>query len=135
MKLLDPTADDVKFFAAMKREVLPEIKARILVERAIIRKFCELVIAKGCALTIDDGEDISVRKSKDIDFLMANVCACDEEWLRVHNPAGIYIGAVWFVYGNDGWDVVCDYHTSLDTHPALTGVMDEVNKFAESLAD
>jgi hypothetical protein len=28
---------------------------------------------------------------------------------------GTYIGMVYFVYGNDGFDVICDYSVSLET--------------------
>jgi hypothetical protein len=55
----------------------------------------------------------------------------DEETLCVYkkqnneiNPFEA-IGSVFFVYGNDGWDVIADYSVSLEEQ------MDIINKFIE----
>ena len=39
--------------------------------------------------------------------------AADEDYLLVHKD-GRQIGWVYFVYGNDGWDVVSDYTVNLE---------------------
>lgn len=134
---LEPTEDDIKHFKASEksRPIEPKIKDRIVIERAIVRKLCELVIAKGCTVSINDGEDWPVKRSRDMAEIMHNICACDEETIKIRDKNDMAVGSVWLVYGNDGWDVISDYHTSLDTDPAVTGVMDEVNAYANSLSD
>ena len=49
---------------------------------------------------------------------------------RVFRSKGAWIlGWVWLVYGNSGWDVVCDYTTSLDA------LMQPVLDYANTLED
>ena len=96
-----PHADDRFAIADVSDE---SIRRRILVERAIIRALIKGLLEIGAKLSIDDGD--CEHHSSDLNALMADVGACDEEWLRVslNGQRGFFF----FVYGNDGWDVIAD---------------------------
>ncbi len=134
IKVLDETADDKAYFAAAStaREWDPAIRARIVVERAIIRKLCEYAIKElGYSVSVFDGEEYPVRKCQDMAVIMEAVCACDEEWLVFHHHLSDrknhMIGNVYLIYGNDGPDVIADYHVSLEP------LVSAINDYAESL--
>ena len=106
------------------------IEKRQEIERRIVRKVAEGLIAAGYAVTVDYGMDEpAIEASTSIKAIMAEVQACDEEWLIAMkaDESGQMkrAGMVFFVYGNDGWDVINDYSVSLE--PAL--------KEAEALAN
>lgn len=124
------TADDIAHFSTPHgRRIELKIRQRIVVERAIIRKAVTDIIAAGYALSVDYGEDdVAVSRSSDVAEIMEAIGACDEEWLHVRHTNGKLRGTIALVYGNDGWDVICDYHTSLE--PLLTGA----NELAEQLS-
>lgn len=123
------TADDLAFFAKQRNPLAASIRARYVLERAVIRRAVTDIIAAGYTVDVDYGEgDIALKKSVDVAKIMEEVCACDEEWLHVRDTSGKRIGTIFLVYGNDGWDVICDYHTSLDA--VLVGA----NELAEQLS-
>lgn len=98
------------------------IKKRQEIERRIVRKVAEGLIAAGYAVTVDYGMDEpGIAESTNIKAIMAEVMACDEEWLVAMkaDESGQMkrAGMVFLVYGNDGWDVINDYSVSLE--PAL----------------
>lgn len=104
------------------------LENRIKIESRIVRKVVEDALAQGFSLSVFDGEDWSVNKSTDKKEILENLQVCDEEKLYL-NKDGRQVGGILFVYGNDGYDVISDYHTSLEE--VLTGA----NKLAESLAE
>lgn len=126
---LGAAPDDIAHFEAMGRQLDGAIRARIIIERAVIRHAAQALIAAGCALSVDYGEDdgFEVDKSTDLNEVMKAIGACDEEWLRVYKD-GKNLGSIFFVYGNDGWDVISDYHTSLES------LLESTNAFAETLS-
>jgi hypothetical protein len=136
---LTPTADDLAHFARSEQSgrfpIDAAIKERIVVERAVIRRAATDILAAGCAITVFDGEDVSVMKTRDLGEVMDGICACDEEWLRVYEPTGDeakpwkHLGNIFLVFGNEGWDVLADYHMTLE--PLLAGA----NEFADTLSE
>lgn len=110
------------------------IETRIAVEKRIAKKTIETMIAAGYFVSVFDGEEVACKYTQDAKVALDAMMACDEEWLRVGmlNPsikpdAKPYkrIGEVFFVYGNDGFDVVNDYSISLEPQ------MEVVNAYAE----
>lgn len=136
-------ADDAQHFGQPHmKSVKPEIALRILVERAIIRKVVQDILAVQCedgpayCISVWDGEDHAIKASRDLDAIMAVIGACDEESLIVRRmrhtsteDRAIFVGSILLVYGNDGWDVVAANTVSLE--PLLEGA----NALAESLGD
>lgn len=135
LKTLTPTTDDLCHFAQheaiAKRPIAPEIKARIVTERAVIRHALQALFAAGYRVQVFDGEERATLVTDNLDAVMAAVCACDEEWLYVYakreDDRWVHFGTIYLVYGNDGPDVIADHHTKLEDVLAAT------SEFAESL--
>lgn len=103
------------------------LKKRILLEQRIVKHTVKALLTAGYALSVFDGENDSVVTTENtilIDALMET----DEDFLNVYKD-GKRIGWVRFVYGNDGYDVICDYTVNLEDALA------ETNKLAESLSN
>lgn len=129
-------ADDQVYFDASK--VSDEsIRARILMERAIVRHLVRSVLARTEAeysLSVFDGEEWAIVRSRDLAAVMAEIGACDEERLAIRRGTDAEaerIGSVFLVYGNDGWDVIAD-NTCSDT---MTELLKGTEEFAENLCD
>lgn len=115
-----------------------KIRQRILVERAIIRRAVRDILAAedgAYCISVNDGEAWPVKRSRDLDTIMANIGQCDEESIRIRrvdSPAGtVSSGNLYFVYGNDGWDVIADHTDSPLVHELLTGA----NELADELGN
>jgi hypothetical protein len=98
---------------------------RQAMERRIIRRLATDAIAAGYRITVDNGgypDDYALLHSADVRAVMAAVMQTDEDVLffcRHDKPSGVHPGWVKLVYGNDGYDVVCDY--TIDLEPILAG--------------
>ncbi len=111
----------------------PAVRARIVMERAIIRKALEDLIAADCKVRHNDGEDFTTPHIQDIELLMRELMATDEEVLRVYfkDDEGIpHTGSIVLIYGNDGWDVIADNSVCLE--PWLAGASALAEQFAET---
>jgi hypothetical protein len=121
--------------AALARIENPKLRLRILIERAIIRRAVEDIIAGGGLVTVFDGEEYGLLRSANRDAIMAELGACDEEYLNVVKPDDTaksgyrLVGSILLVYGNDGWDVIADYHSGLEQ------VLKGANDLATALGD
>lgn len=99
-------------------------------EVQIISATIRVLLDAGYELSVFDGEEHTVSRSTDAEALNAAMRTTDEDHLFAYKPgAEGHCGWVRFVYGNDGWDVINDYHT------ALEGVLEPVNALANSLDD
>lgn len=115
-------ADDATHFAKRwLQDCSRETRERMLIERAIIRATVNDLIRAGYTVTVSYGEgDDPVECSADVNAIMAAIGECDEEMLYLYRTPTIAdaesecAGWISLVYGNDGWDVVCDYTTNLE---------------------
>lgn len=130
--------DDSKHFEQFHWVKDEKIRTRILIERAIIRRAVRDILAAhdgAYCISVHDGEDWPVKRSRDLDEIMADIGQCDEESIRIRkvdSPSGsVSSGNVYFVYGNGGWDVISDYTSSLLVTELLAGA----NKLADELGD
>lgn len=127
MNVITPTPDDLAHFAATRCP--EEIRRRVLIERAIVRRAVTDLIAAGCALRLFDGENWAGGRTTDVGEIMAQLMATDEETLGVYGPEPTQRREVFLVYGNDGWDVIADNSASLED--LLAGA----TKLAEELSE
>jgi hypothetical protein len=109
-------------------ETIPDagVRARIGIERKIVLRLIDDLLAAGCELSVYDGEEQypwTTDRAAVIDAIMNT----DEDALNVRRLSDGLSGWVHLVYGNDGWDVICDY--TLNIEPLLAGV----NAYAETL--
>lgn len=104
-----------------------KIRARIALEKRIVNRVIKTFLKDGCAITLSYGDcENPVVKSTKFSEFREHLMACDEEWLIVYKN-GKRIGFVYFVYGNDGYDVICDYQSSLEAY------MSEVDKYVNKI--
>jgi hypothetical protein len=89
-----------------------------LMERFIIRQIVEHALNQGYSVAHHDGEQQTALAHPNdgrsgVYKIMDEIRATDEELLILYAGRSI-AGKIWLVYGNDGYDVVADYNTSLD---------------------
>lgn len=89
-----------------------EVEKRIELERSIIRTLCEDLLAGGCKVSVNDGEEITVEDATEIAPIMDAIMTTDVDFLEVTKPDGKR-ASVMLVYGN-GCDVISDYNVSLE---------------------
>lgn len=134
--------DDATYFAQSHlADMAYPVRVRQLIERAIIRRAVIDILAvqaeHGPAYTVSvyDGEDTPLAHSRELGAIMAAIMATDEDYLVVRRAPAPgsdrrpHFGNVRLVYGGDGWDVVSDYHVTLED--ALKGA----NALADALGD
>ncbi len=104
------------------------VKMRREVERKIVSAVIKSALLAGYEIGIDNGGDEYECKSTDYGTLMKAIMATDDEHLYFHAGPNI-VGWVYFVYGNDGWDVLSDYTTNLEE------MLKPAHAIADSYAD
>lgn len=86
----------------------PSLRFRAGVELAIVRAVIQAFRDNGLpSITVDDGEEIHESFDNDNQIVVA-LFAVDESRL-VSGQSWVF-----FVFGNDGWDVICDYSIDLE---------------------
>lgn len=100
---------------------------RIAVEQEIVTKVVDAMLQAGYCLQTDVLDDPRPTvPTSDRTEILAEMMAVDDEFLGVYHGSD-RIGWVRFVYGNDGWDVVSDYTTNLESALA------PINAYADTL--
>lgn len=95
---------------------------RLAVERRIVKKTVSALLNQGFLLAVDQLPPTMNRKD-----ILAAMMEHGDDRLIVYRGTLRY-GWVWFVYGNDGWDVISDHTTNLET------VLEPIYAFTESMA-
>lgn len=109
------------------------VRIRASIERRIVRKTVDALLAAGYALQTDQGggELTPATPTRDREVIFDALVETDDEHLlatKGDEQQGVKHtkGWVYFVYGNDGWDVISDYTTNLEQ------VLEPVNEYANS---
>ena len=115
--------------AYVEEEQSMDISTRIQIEKDIATKIISDAIDLGYKISVDDGRQYVVRNSTDKKNILGAMFSVDDEYLVFTDPYNDrrIIGNVYLVYGNSGWDVICD-HT-------LNDKMSEILKGAIELCD
>jgi hypothetical protein len=95
------------------------VKMRQRVEREIAASAVDALIRAGFAISVDngdnDGRKYEIANSTDRAAIAAKMFQTDEERVYAVDKADNKpIGWLYFVYGNDGWDVLSDYTVNLE---------------------
>lgn len=99
-----------------------QFELRRKAERAIAKAVVQAFLDAHFLLSVDNGSEpgeYEVTKSTDKMAILAGMFLTDDEYLIVHDPikAGSpACGFVYFVYGNDGWDVISDNTVNLEPY-------------------
>jgi hypothetical protein len=103
-------------------------KRVLRMDRMIVRKVVIDALAAGYTLSVNDGGDeLAIKNSTSRKAVMAALINTDEDYLIFRRPGVKGHGWVRFIYGESGWDVICDYSTDLDD------VLAGANALAEKL--
>lgn len=108
-----------------------ELQQRIRIEKQIYRQVIKDALAAGYYLNVNNGgEDNELAMpTNQPKVIYKHMNLSDEDFLLVYIPKadGTFssLGWVRFVYGNDGWDVVCDYTVNLEP------IMQNADKLSE----
>lgn len=96
------------------------VETRKKLEKQMARLFIKTMLGHGFCISVQDGEEWVVTKSTDRKAILDAMMSTDMDRLRVwdKNPEGTWqhLGTSLWVYGNDGWDVINDYHVSLEPY-------------------
>lgn len=99
---------------------------RIAIEKQIARATVQALIDATFTVTMNDGEDDTVIQSTNVKEIVGAMFTTDEDYLFAYDAiTGKKIGMVYFVYGNDGYDVINDYSTSLERALASVNALAE----------
>ena len=98
-------------------------------ERKIIERIVRAALADGLKVSVHDGEEFPVKRSRDFDKIMAGLGHCEEEALHLRNNIGEeWVGTIYLVYGNDPDEVVSNYGWTTVYETAEGRVSDIVKK-------
>lgn len=73
------------------------------------RKLVRLILSREYFISVYDGEDWPIKRSRAFRNILANMGATSEEWLSLHDANGNRIGAFLLVWGNSGEELIADY--------------------------
>ncbi len=108
------------------------IKERIAVERRLIRHLVRVMKQNGWeAICVDDGGEM-VKTVSEAEVLEA-VFSVDES--RIFFKKGDQKHIALIVLGNDGYDAIADYTTSLGDKDGFGEVMNKVNEYADYMME
>ena len=86
------------------------LQERQAIERRIIERLVTDAIAAGFSVSVDDGGETTVDRSRNLDEIMAAVMTTDEDHIFFHQEGRkTAFGWARLIYGNDGWDVIADH--------------------------
>ncbi|UVK59883.1 hypothetical protein SEA_ALEEMILY_143 [Gordonia phage Aleemily] len=106
--------------------------ARQLIERRIVRHLVDEILGHDLWIGVHDGEE-QHPITRDREAILDALINTDEDYVRLFGQgqhAGPPLGWVRLVYGNDGYDVICDYvvgieHLIAKTNALADEIMDE----------
>jgi hypothetical protein len=111
------------------------VKMRQLVEREICTAVVDALLAAGFSISVDNGDnsdrEYEIANSTDKDAILKAMFLTDDEHLYVERN-GKRFGWVYFVYGNDGYDVLSDNTINLEEY---IGDHSPVQKLIDKYAD
>ena len=109
----------------------PLPNTRPAIERAIALAIVVEILAQGHLISVNNGGDENeLDHSRDLDAIMDALFASDEDYLYIYEPErvgnlseGNHDNWVRLVYGNEGWDVVCDYTVDAEKYMATANAL------------
>jgi hypothetical protein len=85
-------------------------------EQDIVRNAIHELLDHGFTLSVDNGgDDYEINRSRDAVAIFNEMMNTDEDRLLAREN-DIIKGWVHFIYGNDGYDVICDMTVSLEPY-------------------
>jgi hypothetical protein len=85
------------------------IATRQMIERGVIKRSVRAALDAGHVISVHDGGETTVFGSRSFAEIVRATMTTDEDSLRIRAADGRRVGAVFLVYGNDGFDVIADH--------------------------
>jgi hypothetical protein len=113
------------------------LETRIKIEKRIASTIVKSAIAQGYSVTIDNGGgwegDYEIEGATQAAPAIRALMATDEETI-IFCKGPRKVGAVFLVYGNDGWDVISDHTVNAETYSILQPALNLANKLEQQYA-
>jgi len=79
-------------------------------ESRVARKIVNAAIASGYCLSVHDGEEWTLRRSKDAQAVLDALATTGMDTIRLRSPEGVRVGELILVWGNDpeGSELIAD---------------------------
>jgi hypothetical protein len=96
-------------------------------EERIARMLIACLLDAGYTVSVYDGEEFALKRSRDADTIIAALASTDHDVLHARDAGGVHRGTVLLIWGN-GTDLISDYSVKIET------VIAPVNAFADMLS-
>lgn len=106
-----------------------QIEKRIAIERRIVSRIVKDAFKLNYTISVYDGEEYCLKHSTSYAAVMNSIQSTDSDMLKIRSNDKTIIGNIFLVYGNDGYDVICDHSDNELTNELLQGA----NTLAESI--
>jgi hypothetical protein len=101
-------------------------------EKKIVGKLVDTFLERGYLLTVESDGYTDLKLSDNKKKIMDALFAVDEVHLFVGDKAtGKHIGWAFLVFGNDGYDVICDHSTAEPVY----GIIESLKDFIDDIED
>lgn len=108
----------------------PTVRSRVAIERRIVTSLVNEFAEQGFTFLVDDGGDEYI-VCPSVNEALEALMNTDDDQLGIIDPKVAKtrpIGWIRLVYGNDGWDVMSDWHTNLDQYmPKTLALVEELS--------
>jgi len=93
-------------------------------EAKVARRLVRAMLAAGWAVSVNDGEEWTVRRSRSEAEILAALCSTGEDAIRGYDAEGQSVGTFWLIWGNeaDGSELISDY----TSNAALEAIINQV---------
>jgi hypothetical protein len=81
---------------------------RVRLEQRLARRLVKRLLAAGLALSIYDGEEWALTRSRDLDAIWGALGETDSDLIRAYDSQGEHVGFVTLIWGN-GEDLLSDW--------------------------
>lgn len=116
------------------------VQRRITCERAIARALVKEAIKRGYVVSVWNGENYEIKRSRSVEKIIAALHTTDDDILRISLPLVggdqfARIGTFTLIYGNSGYDVVSDFSWVENEKRNTREIMEAIDKAAQPVAD
>ena len=107
---------------------------RILTEGKICRKLIKTAIAAGFTVSVFDGEEWTVKRSRKVAECVNACFTTDMDQITVRRDNGDAFASFQLIYGNDGFDVIADYGYNQVDADEVAAFFAPIEAYAEQFA-
>jgi hypothetical protein len=86
-----------------------DLAKRMRQEKRMASALVRACIDRGFYVSVHNGEDWAIRKSREYQKIMGELWQTDEEHLYIHDADSKLKGSFFLVYGNSGAELIADY--------------------------